>query len=317
VIHCRPFRNADPPALSRIWNAEPPVADMIQPLKLLHWDRFVLSKPYFTSSGLLLALRDDRAVGFVHASLQGSLATGNGAADRHGALSMLHVVPDGEDCLIARQLIERGESFLREQGVATVQAGGLDPIDPFYFGLYGAATPGVRVSDTRRLKWFTAAGYQEAKRYQVRQIDLAMFRPPVDRQLMQIRRLYDVSLEYDWPIGSPNEACTVGILDRVRYRAKHQTHGSIDASVTLIDLNAISGIFSPRRYAVERIDAAAAHWESGLVTYLLVDTVRQLQAYGVSSLQAHVDAAATVQQQVLDRLGFRNHDSSVVTLKTL
>ena len=134
---------------------------------------------------------------------------------------------------------------------------------------------------------------------------------------MQIRRLYDVSLEYDWPVGSPSEACTVGVLDRVRYRAKHQTHGTIDASVTLIDLNAISGIFSPRRYAVERIDAAPEHWESGLVTYLLVDTVRQLQAYGVSSLQTHVDAAATGQQQVLDRLGFRNHDSSVVMLKTI
>lgn len=317
MISYRAFRNADPPVLNRLWNAAPAVTDMVQPLTLLHWDRFVLSKPYFVANGLVVAMRDDQPIGFVHASMDDSQPGEGGQESRRGAISMLHLLADVEEAAIAKVLIEQAQSFLKGQGVLQVQAGGLDPVDPFYFGLYGAGVPGIRLSDLRRVAWFASAGFQESRCYQVRRLDLARFRPPVDRHLMQLRRLYDVALEYDWPVGSIREACTVGILDRVRYRAKHQGHGTIDARSTLIDVNAITGVFSPRMYVLENVDASDAQWDSGLVTFLLVETIRQLQAYGVSSLQLHVDAADHRKIQIVERLGFQVCDHSVVMAKSI
>ena len=67
MIHFRPFRNTDPPALVDIWRSQPPLRRRAQGIDVTAMERFVFSKPYFEREGLIVAEEAGRPVGFVHA----------------------------------------------------------------------------------------------------------------------------------------------------------------------------------------------------------------------------------------------------------
>jgi hypothetical protein len=65
LITFRTFRNSDPPRLAELWRSQPPQRGLMQPMSAGLFERLVLSKPYFDRDGLILAVNDDRIVGFV------------------------------------------------------------------------------------------------------------------------------------------------------------------------------------------------------------------------------------------------------------
>ena len=52
---------------------------------------------------------------------------------------MLVVEPDLDDRDLVLGLIEEAERYLRERGAKVVYAGGLFPLNPFYWGIYGGS----------------------------------------------------------------------------------------------------------------------------------------------------------------------------------
>lgn len=321
MISYRTFRNADPPAIFRIWKSQRDVPGLIAPVALQTIDRLILSKPYFDPTGFWLALDADWPIAFAHATLAGTAG-----AEPTGSVSMLQCFAPPPSAtasaepaiaeMVAPELIARCESYLRDRGCGVAFAGPQAPVDPYYFGLYGGATPGIPVSDRQRIGWFEGRGFQEAGRYQTRQCALSTFRAPVDRRQMQLKRELPVTIEYDWPAAGTWDACTRGALDRIRFRTAVRA-GEPEAQLILLDLNALSGLFSPRIYAVESILATAEQWNSGVTAYLIAESVRQLQGYGVSSVVAHCAADAQSERQIWDRLSFLSVDESVVMQKCL
>jgi len=331
LISYRTYRNADPPAIFRIWKSQRDVPGLMTPVSLQTIDRLILSKPYFDPAGFWLALDDGWPIAFGHAALAQTAS-----AEPGGSVSMLqcvaqppqkpanpdHAAPDRAvqehvDCdIVVAELIARCESYLRDRGCRVVSAGPQAPVDPYYYGLYSGTTPGIPISDRQRISCFERRGFQETARYQTRQCELSAFRAPVDRRQMQLKRELPVTIEYDWPASDSLDACTRGALDRVRFRTAART-GEPEAQLILFDLNALSGLFSPRVYAVENLHATPEQWSSGLVIYLIAEAVRQLQTYGVSSVVAHCKSDAQSEQQLWDRLMFLPVDESLVLQKPL
>ena len=86
LIHYRAFRNQDLPALAEIWRAQAPERALMQPMSADLFESHVLSKPYFDSRGLIVALDDGAPVGFAHAGFgpnsdESGLSTQLGVAD--------------------------------------------------------------------------------------------------------------------------------------------------------------------------------------------------------------------------------------------
>ena len=56
-----------------------------------------------------------------------------------GTVAMLVVEPDLDDRELVLGLISEAERYLRERGAKVIYAGGLFPLNPFYWGIYGGS----------------------------------------------------------------------------------------------------------------------------------------------------------------------------------
>ncbi len=147
MYHFRPFRNSDPPRIAEIWRDQPPQRGVMQPVTAALLEQLVFAKPYFDPEGLILALADERPVGFVHA--------GFGASDEQSAVDtdsgttyLMMLRADSRDAALADQLLNHAEDYLRRRGAKLIYAGGVRPLNAFYLGLYGGSElPGILVSD--------------------------------------------------------------------------------------------------------------------------------------------------------------------------
>src|SRR6185295_20264195 len=94
--------------------------------------------------------------------------------------------------------------------------GGLRPVDSFYLGLSGGSEiSGVLDSDARGQSLYSSHQYSQCGATAVMQLDLAKFRPLVDRQQMQLRRQTAFHSVLDPPTRSWWDACTYGGFDRM------------------------------------------------------------------------------------------------------
>ena len=67
MIRFRRFRNTDPPALARLWNQAIPRTGSAHPLRVHELDTHAFGRVNFDAEGLIVAEREERIVGFVHA----------------------------------------------------------------------------------------------------------------------------------------------------------------------------------------------------------------------------------------------------------
>ena len=181
-------------------------------------ERDVFSKPFFDRRGLIVAEEGGRLVGFAHAGF-GPAPDGSRISTEVGAIHVVRVATHDDREQIAHRLLEHSEAYLTGSGSRTLLAGCARPAHGFYLGLYGGTeSPGVLESDAATLALFRSAGYGEVENHVILQRPRAVFRPPVDRRQVQIRRQYRVESQTDPPPATWWEACTLGQLDRVSYR---------------------------------------------------------------------------------------------------
>ena len=97
----------------------------------------------FEPAGLVVAERDGRILGFAHAGFGPELPV---ASTRPfdlcldlGTIAMLVVEPGLDDPELIRGLLDSAEGYLRSRGAKVVYGGGLFPLNPFYWGVYGGS----------------------------------------------------------------------------------------------------------------------------------------------------------------------------------
>ena len=178
MTHFRPFRNGDSPALAALWNRGVPGSAVARPLTVHEFDSRVVGGPLFEAAGLIVAIREGRQVGYIHAGF-GPEAEELGPrplrlSTEIGTLGMLVVEPGGDDQELEAGLLTEAESYLRARGAAVLYAGGQYPLNPFYWGVYGGSEwAGILGSHAAFLRAVGRAGYQAVSTTVLLEADLS------------------------------------------------------------------------------------------------------------------------------------------------
>lgn len=290
---------------------------MTQPLSAAMLQETVLAKPYFDRAGLIVALEDDRPIGFVHA---GFGPTADCAALDHGCgiVCALVLRPTYWDSEAPSGLISRAEDYLSSRGAKVLWGGGARCHSPFYMGLLGGSRQfGVPDSDPLAQRAFRAAGYNEMDRFSVRHRELRGFRPPINRKLMQLRRQSVVNIVDDPPAATWWEACTIGACEPTRFEIRPKEGGPACASVTFWKMEPLSQRWGVRAAGLLGLWVAPGRRRQGLATFLLCEAFRQLEDQGMSLVEVQAPCGDTAACALFSSLGLTEVEQGVMFSKEI
>jgi ribosomal protein S18 acetylase RimI-like enzyme len=315
VIRYRPFLNSDPPHLVEIWRSQPPERGLVQPMSVALLDQFIFAKPYFDRHGFIVAVDDDRPVGFVHAAF-GPTDDQRQLSTDWGVTCLVMVRPNYQRQGIGAELLKQAETYLQGRGAKVLYAGGIRPLNGFYVGLYGGSElPGVLDSTPRAQKLFQSGGYREIDRTVVMQRDLMSFRPPVDRVQMQIRRKHCVQVAYDPPPRNWWEACTYGCFDRARFDLLQTQGATILASALFWNLQPLASSWGVQAAGLYELEVRPELRRQGFATFLLGEAFKQFQSQNVSLVEVQTMKSNDAAQKLYQKLGFQTIDQGAVYRK--
>lgn len=314
LIEYRAFRNTDPPQLAEVWRSQHASRGLMQPMSVALFERFVLSKPTFDRDGLIVAADEEKLLGFAHAGF-GPNSQGSDLCTEQGVTSLVLTRPDA-DPHVAGELLRRAEEYLSLRGAKSLYGGGGYPMSPFYYGLYGGSElSGVLDSDSTQRELFVEAGYRACARSVILQRDLAGFRPVVDRQQMQIRRTTRLSTMIDPPSENWWDAVMFEPFERTRWTLSEREGGPTLASVYVWSLETMTGAWGVHAAGIVDLVVPDEQRRRGLATNLLGETIRQLQAHGISLVEVHVPEENSAARGVFVNLGFQQIDASTLYCK--
>jgi ribosomal protein S18 acetylase RimI-like enzyme len=315
VYQFRPFRNSDPPRIVDIWRDQPAQRGVAQPVTAGILEQFIFSKPYFDPAGLILAFDADRPVGFVHA--------GFGANDEHTALStdigttyQLMLRAEHRHLTVAGELLARAEAYLRGRGAQVIYAGGIRPLNGFYLGLYGGSElPGILAGDHLFNQACQQSGYREIDRVIVMLLELANFRPPIARNLRQLRREV-ASHETPGPkVRDWWDACTTGAFERIRFSLSRAGGGPTLADVWFWDVEPLSSAWGAPAAGMFDLEVPTENRRKGYGMYLLGEAFERLRTRGVMLVEAQTMQHNVPALALYQKLGFKKVDEGVVYRK--
>jgi len=315
VYNFRPFRNSDPPWIAEIWRDQPTQRGVAQPVTAALLEQLVFSRPYFDPEGLIILQSDKRPIGFVHA--------GFGASDDQASLStelgttyQLMLRADRRNEALADELLARSEEYLRGRGAKVIYAGGIRPLNAFYLGLYGGSElPGVLTSDPMFGGACRRRGYREIDRVTVLELELANFRPPVTRNLRQLRREFSCQEVQVPPVRTWWECCTTGAFERVHFFLSRAGSSVPTAEVWFWDVEPLSTSWGAPAAGMFDLSVPAEQRRKGLATYLLSEAFERLRNRGVLLVEAQTMQQNEPAVALYKRLGFQQVDEGIVYRK--
>ncbi|MEI6255186.1 MAG: GNAT family N-acetyltransferase [Planctomycetota bacterium] len=303
MIEFRCFRNDDPPRLADAWRSADLGPSAMQPMTSALLEAAVFSKPYFDREGLIVAVEDDRTIGFAHAAF-GPNADQSGIDWSLGTTLLAVIVPHAEHERIGAGLLARCEDYLRGRGATTLLGGGSAEMRSFYMGLYGGADlPGILDSSPAMQQVFRSAGYVEAARVAVLRRSLSGFRPPVNRLQLAIRRKTTLRA-----IDEPSRrtwweaATTTGMALR-----RYELHGSGDdllGAALFWDMQPLAAAWGVSAAGLMHIGIEGGRRRQGLAHYLVAEALHDLAEEGVSLAETHVSESNEPALQLFQKLGF-------------
>lgn len=279
------------------------------------FERLVLSKPYFDNRGLILAVDDGRPVGFVHGGF-GPNAEETALSTLCGVTCMVMVRPEYRRLGIGSELLARSEAYLTQCGAQVLYGGGIRPLNPFYLGLYGGSElPGVLDSDAEAQALYRSAGYVDIDHTVILQRDLRGFRPPVDRQMIQVRRQMVLRETIDPPTTTWWQACTFGDFDRTRFDLVARDSGARCATATVWSIEPLATSWGVRAVGLIDVEVNAAYRRQGLATFLISEVMRELSQGGVGLIEVQTMSHNLSALALYAKLGYREVDRGTVFRK--
>lgn len=312
VIEFRRFRNSDPPHVRRLWQTCGLGRGAAQDFDSDAIETVVFAQPYFDPAGLILACAGDDVVGYVHA---GFAATDQGSriGTHDGVIAAVMVRPEYRRRGIGRELVQRGESYLRERGATSIRAGQAEPFDPFYVGMYGGSQPaGFLESDPDAAPFFSALGYQPEVRRLIYQRSLEVKGEPVGLRLMTVRKATKLAVP---PASKPSWwwQTRTGRLDTVTLALVPKAGGGAPvAQVTVVALDYYLPCWQQRSIGLVDLHVPEEHRRKGYAQALLVEVCRRVKAELITLVEAHVDETNVAGVRTLTSAGFMQVDAGVV-----
>ncbi len=316
VIRYRPFCNSDPLALVGLWNQSIPDHGAVRPLRVHELDSHAFGTVCFDRAGLIVAERDGRILGYVHAGFGPDLPVESTAPFTFdpalGTISMLVVDPVVEDPELACRLILEAERYLRSRGACVLYAGGQYPLNPFYWGLYaGAEGSGVLSGHSVFAQTLTAMGYEPASTTVFFEFDLASPEPR-DARAVLTRRQTQLEIEEDaapihwWE----NQALSEFHLTRFRLLAR--TDGTELARATTWDMTWFGRGDGRTRTGLSCVEVSLSHRRRGYGRYLVSEVIRWAREHAWSLVEVQCLATNQPALTLYQTLGFVPVDQSTV-----
>lgn len=317
MLRFRAFHNSDPPLVTALWRSRQGMPGFEPAVTVDLLEQLVFGKPYFDYAGLILAWDDERPIGLVHASF-GPAPRRDQMSTEAGVVCLLLSVPDQPYADLPAQLLAHAEAYLCRRGAKVLYGGGLTPLDPFYLGLYGGSVlPGVLDHDPITAGLYPASGYEPVTRTLQFQRDLTDYRPPVDRELRELRRRLIVEVRMDPPYRDWWEACTLGDFDLTRFELLPRGSGTPLATATVRAMQASGPVGFQRTAGLVELWVDPAQRRQGLGTFLVHETMRSLAALGVSQLETQATSEATAALHMLEKADFHQVSSGTVYRKAV
>ncbi|HOM16875.1 MAG TPA: GNAT family N-acetyltransferase [Thermoguttaceae bacterium] len=314
MIHFRSFRNTDPPLLAAIWQSQSPQPGLRQPVSVDLLEQLVLAKPYFHYPGLILACEDRHPIGFIHAGF-GPNDEETALQTDYGVICLLMVRPDCPQAEVAEGLLRQAERYLTDRGAKVLYGGGVWPLCPFYLGLYGGSKlPGVLLSDSLAQQLYPTHGYREVDRTLVFQCTVDLFRPPVHRGMIQVRRSMRVKSFMDPRPRSWWEACLMANFSQMLFHLVPKEGGQPVAWAMLRDLEP-EGTSTLRAVGLLELEVSPPYRGQGMATFLISEIFRYLQSLGVEMVETQTMARNHAAVNLYQKLGFVETNQGIVFRK--
>lgn len=307
----RTFLNTDIPMLAQIWRDHHQAVGLDCACVSNVWEYCILNKPFFDPESLWIVEYAGEAIGFLHATL-GSTEDGSDVGRAWGLVNALCVRPHPEEERAVDWLLEAVDRYWLAHGCSLCLATSSPHHQAFYLGIaHGDGLLGVPVEDLRLRGWLGKRGWEAAYPNEWWEIDLTHFRPPMDRQQIQIRRQCQVSRLLDAPPKPWWEASAWGHAEELRFQLQAR-----QAPLEVMELTfwqpdpTIYGLGS-RATLLSMPPLPGSSLGMDRMGFLLAESLRQLQQERVGCVRVVVDMERSPCVQILQRLGFRSIGSGL------
>jgi ribosomal protein S18 acetylase RimI-like enzyme len=229
---------------------------------------------------------------------------------------MLMVQGAEQNAALADELLAASEAYMRGRGAQVLYAGGINPLNSFYLGLYGGSEiPGVLRTDAVLQGAAQRANYRELDRVRIMQCDLARVRPPVSRELRLIKRTTQLIEKIDPPPKSWWEACVWGSLQRDVFSLYDKSQNRVVASASFWDMQPLSTGWGMCAAGLFDLYVEPQLRRRGYASYLLGEAIRILRRRGVGTIEAQTMGANEAARDFYLKFGFAEIDYGIVYRK--
>ncbi len=319
MTRLRPFRNSDPPALTRLWNQAIPGTSTARPLHIHELDVQAWGRTTFEADGLIVAEREGHAVGFVHAGFGPGLPVSSARPfelDREiGTIAMLIVAPELHDPALDVELIAAAEAYLRSRGARVLYAGGLSPLNPFYWGVYGGSEgSGILSGHAVFHRAVAACGYAPVATTVLLQADLAVPEPrdprtPVIRRMTQLEFVEDMVPAHWW------QNLAIGDFPMTAARLSSRADGAELARACIWEMRWFGRDSNRAHVGLLDLHVAAEHRRKGYGRFLVGEILRRARTNLIDRIDVQTSADNQPALALYASLGFSPVDQAILYRK--
>lgn len=315
----RPFRNSDPPALTRLWNLSAPRGSAARALRVHELDAHVFGRVLFDPAGLIVAEREGRIVGYAHAGFGPDVPV---AADRlyqlsHevGTVAMLLVEPGPDDEALAVDLLAAAEDYLRARGASVFYAGSLFPLNPFYWGIHGGSEgSGIGSGHSVFHRAAIARGYTPAATTVLLDLDLARPeirdpRTPLIRRQAQAEFVEDAMPSHWW------QNLAIGEFPLTDARLVARTSGDLLARASVWEMRWFGREDGLIRSGLIDVQVPEAHRRKGYARFLIGEILRRARTNLVHRVEVQTSAENQPALALYSSIGFAPFDQAILYRK--
>lgn len=299
----------------KLWNQAVPEISSARPLLVHELDVHAFGSVLFDREGLIIAERDGRPVGFVHAGFGADEPVSErpfAVSTDMGVVAMLAVEPGPDASEVAEGLIVEAEGHLRSRGAKVLYGGGQYPLNPFYWGLYGGAeASGVPSSHALFSSALSVLGYEPVSttvhlHYNLDQEETRDPRAPLLRRQLAVDFDED-PVPTDW---WENIALTDFRLTHVRLESR--TTGAEIARARTWDMSWFGREDGNARLGVFGVEVAPDHRGRGYGRFLITEILRRAREYRFARAEIQTLADNEPALGLYQSLGFEPVEQSTV-----